>query len=140
VDETIARYWKRRGTGTRFVDEAATVHRGVLDLVLGDVAAARRHLGDSLDDGLQHRADLWGYLGDACLALERADEANACYVRGLLLSAPDVDLVRTRGRRLAELYDELCAAHPADCARELLLIHAWCEGVLAIEPEIPFLL
>lgn len=135
IDQTIARYWRRRAAAGPFLDEDARVHRAVLDLALGDAATARRHLGATLDGGQQHRADLWGYLGDACVALERGAEANACYVRGLLLSAADVDLMRLRLLPLVRLHEELRATYADDHARELLLVHAWLQGLLEIPPD-----
>lgn len=135
VDRTVARWWRRHGAGGPFLDAGETIHRGVLDLVLGDAAAARAHLSASLQEARHGwRADLWGYLGDANLLEQRPDEANACYVRGLLLGAAEVDLVRIRLPSLAELHAVLCREHGEDGARELLPVHAWLGGVLAIPP------
>lgn len=139
VDETIARYWRGHGepcaSAAGFLDRDQRVHRGILDLVLGHAATARRQLASSLDSGLWQRADLWACLGDACLALERGVEANACYVRALLVSAAGVDLMRTRFDRIRQLHDELCRAHPEKCALELLLVEGWLQGAIEIPPE-----
>jgi tetratricopeptide (TPR) repeat protein len=135
VDETVARYWRRLGPAAPFLDPGRRVHRGVLELVLGDASAARFHLEASLRDGLEHRADLWCRLGDALMLLDRADEANACYVRALLLSAVDVDLLRTRLRPLAAIHAELRRVHDETLARALLFVEAWLGGVLEVPPE-----
>jgi hypothetical protein len=135
VDETVARYWRRLGSAEPFLDPGRRVHRGVLDLVLGDGSAARFHLEASLRDGLEHRGDLWCRLGDAMMLLDRADEANACYVRALLLSATGVDLLRTRLRPLAAIHAELRRVLPEERARELLFVEAWLRGVLDVPPE-----
>ena len=104
VDQTIARFWAKGLRGAAFLDAEQRVHRGVLDLVLGDVIAADRHLRRSLEGEFAHRADLWGYLGDAALARGRADQANACYVRALVLAPTDVDLLRIRMPALRQLH------------------------------------
>jgi hypothetical protein len=111
------------------------VHLGALLLVLRRDSEALALLRDSLASGHDHRADLWACCADALAAAERPDEANAAYVRALLLSARDVDLFRTRHAALVALHDELLGLHPPASARELLLVHAWLAGHLAIPPE-----
>jgi hypothetical protein len=106
VDLSVARFWRRRGPHAPFLDTGARVHRSVLDLALHDHAGARRHLEAALAAGHEHRADLWGHLGDACLATQRNHEACACYVRALLLY-----LDRSRGR--ADLLQREEMAGPA---------------------------
>jgi hypothetical protein len=135
IDKTIARHDRRSGCSTAFVDGDARVHRAVLHLILGEPEAARAGLIASLQGSCQDRADLWGYRGDAAWASDLAGEANACYVRGLLLAASDVDLWRIRHRDLAHLYGELAALHGAGAARELLLVHGWLRGLLDIPPD-----
>jgi len=136
VDRSLARHAVLRADGgTVFLDAGETVHRGALHLVLDRSAAARAELRATLEAGHRGRADLWAYLGDACMLEERADEANAAYVRALVLSAADVDLYRIRAPRLAELHATLRATLPDAVARESLLTHAWLERVLAIPTE-----
>ena len=135
VDETIARYWTRCGSAALFLDDGERVHRGVLDLVLGDAGEAHRSLRASLDGGHPNRADLWCYLGDASHELGRTAEANACYVRALILRAADVDLFRTKMQPLVQIHAELRRRIPESSARELLVVHAWLEGSLHIPPQ-----
>ncbi len=134
IDQALARHALRSASGPVFLDRARRVHRGALLLVLGRAAEAHSILRETVQaDG--SRADHWGYLGDACWLTERAEEANACWVRALFLSAGEADLFRARYPRLGALYDELPREHPPESARELVPIHAWLEGVLAIPPE-----
>jgi hypothetical protein len=53
-------------------------------------------------------------------------------VRALLLGAAQVDLFRRREDRLRLLLAELRASHEDACARELLFVHAWLRGILAV--------
>jgi hypothetical protein len=106
----------------------------VLDLVLGDAAIAWHHLHASLEAGHADRADLWGYFGDAWLLRGRLEEANAAYVRALVLDAGAVDLVRLRSEPLRRLHEELRASVDAERARQTLLVRAWARGVLQILP------
>jgi hypothetical protein len=137
LDQTLARHALRRDRDRAdvFLDRERRVHLGALHLICGHVAAARALLNETVAAGTRERADLWAYLGDAHRLDERGDDANACYVRALVLSAPDVDLFRSREPRLVEIHAQLAAAYPPDEARERLLVQAWIEGVLAIHPE-----
>lgn len=133
ADETIARYWRRSAaSAASFLDAAERVHRGVLELVLGNATAARDHLRATLQSGHRHRADLWAYRGDACIVLLRTGEAHACYTRALLLDAREVDLLRCRMRPLVDALAALREHHPEAVARELLLIELWLAGRLGI--------
>ena len=135
VDGVLARFLLRRSPAARpFVDRAERVHRGALQLVVARPAPAREGLLETLSAGQRERADLWSYLGDACFLAERPYEANACYVRALVIAAQDVDLMRLREPRLAELFGRLSSTHPQAVARELLLTQAWIEGLLTIPP------
>jgi len=120
--------------GRAFLDAEERVHRGVLLLVLRRFQEAHALIGASLA-AHDERADLWAAFGDACAALERLDEANAAFVRALVLSARDVDLFRLRHAPLSALYRDLVAQQGEPCARELLLVHAWLAGALTIPPE-----
>jgi hypothetical protein len=136
IDAVIARLaLARGGPPGAFLDGAKRVHRGALLLVANRAQEAIGLLRESLAEGCDGRADVWGYFADACHALERADEANAGYVRALLLGAGEADLHRLRHARLRSLLDELRARHPEEEARELLVVHAWLEGTLAVPPE-----
>lgn len=134
LDEVIARQGLARAEARAFLDPEGRVHRGALLLVLRRNAEAHALLREAVaaDDG---RADLWGGFAEASYTLERLDEANAAYVRALLLAAGEVDLLRLRHPRLLALQRELAALHGEACARELLLVHAWLAGVLTIPPE-----
>ena len=135
VDQALARQGLRRpGASAEFLDPERSLHRGALLLVLGRAREALPLLRESLAR-LGHRADLWAAYGDACHALERHDEANSAYVRSLLLGATEVDLFRLRHPDLCALRDELVPLHGEACARELLLVHAWLAGTLAIPAE-----
>lgn len=128
ADSALARYGLRHASGA-FLDAGERVHVGALRLVLGHATLARRALDLASEEP---RADLWGWRADACVRLERLEEANECYVRALILDASAVDLFRLRHPRLAELYVELLATQPASCARELLLPNAWMRGLLQV--------
>jgi tetratricopeptide (TPR) repeat protein len=134
ADETVARYWRAHPapSASPFLDSAERIHRGVLDLVLGNAAAARDHLRTTLDAGHGHRADLWAYRGDACVVLQRTAEAHACYTRALLLDPCAVDLQRCRMRPLVDRFTALRERHPEEVARELLLVELWLAGLLSI--------
>ena len=133
LDEALARQARRiEGAPGSFLDAAQTVHRGALRLALGNSLVARDLLLETLTSGHRDRADLWGYLADACLLEERGEDANACYVRALVISARDVDFFRIRDPRLARLCEDLLGAHPEDVAREIVLPHAWLAGVVSI--------
>lgn len=135
IDTVIAREGLARTRSTQaFLDAGEGVHRGSLLLVLGLFHEAHALLVTSLaeHDG---RADLWAAFGDAGSALERFDEANAAYVRALLLSAGDLDFFRLRHERLRTLHHELVSLHGESRARELVLVHAWLSGALTIPPE-----
>ena len=135
IDTVIARQGLARTRGTRaFVDAEERVHRGSLLLVLRRFHEAHALLAASLAEQ-DARAELWAAFGEAAYALERVDEANAAFVRALLLSAREVDLFRLRHPRLAVLWRELALQRGEACARELLLVHAWLDGVLLIPPE-----
>ncbi len=133
ADGVVAAYWRRHGGDATFLDAGATVHRGLVDLLMGDPRAARHHLRVSLEADCAHRADLWSYLGDASVALERTAEAGACYVRALLLGAGDVDFLRLRHPQLGALYTELRQSDA--CARELVFVYAWLRRILDVPRE-----
>lgn len=134
VDPVVARQGLARAGARAFLDPDERVHRGALLLVLRRAGEARGLLAETLvarDD----RADLWAAFGDASFALERLDEANAAYVRALLLGARELDFFRLQHPRLAALHAALVEAHGEACACELLLVHAWLAGVLDVPPE-----
>jgi hypothetical protein len=135
VDNVIARQALQRSAARAFLDREERVHLGALLLVLRRDSEALALLRETLAPGHDDRADLWACFADALAAAERTDEANAASVRALLLSSQDVDLFRSRNPALTALYDELSLHHPAPVARELLLVHAWLDGTLAIPPE-----
>lgn len=139
IDTVIARQGLARTRGARvFLDADERVHRGSLLLVQRRFHEAHALLAASLAASpaeCDARADLWAAFGEAAFALERFDEANAAWVRALLLSAREVELFRLRHPRLAELWRELALLHGEASARELLLVHAWLEGALTIPPE-----
>jgi len=135
VDLVIARQGLRRAAARAFLDREERVHLGALLLVLRRDSEALALLRESITHGHDERADLWACCADALVAAGRLDEANAAYVRALLLSAQEVDLFRLRHGALAALHDELSLQHPAADARELLLVHAWLAGQLTIPAE-----
>jgi hypothetical protein len=135
IDTVIARRGLARTPSARaFVDAEERVHRGSLLLVLRRFHEAHAGLAASLAEH-DARADLWAAFGDASFALERLDEANAAMVRALVLGAREVDLLRLHDERLRALHGRLARLHGDPCARELLLVHAWLAGLLAIPPE-----
>ncbi len=130
ADQAIARFGLRVGRG-RFLDPEQRVPLAALRLVLRRTDGTRRELSRLLAEA-PDRPDLWGVHGDACLLDERADEANESYVRALLLGAARVDLFRLRENRLRLLLAELRAGNEDACSRELLFVHAWLRGILAV--------
>jgi hypothetical protein len=136
IDETVGRFWGRStARDVVFLDADQVVHRGLLDLLNKNAAAAERTLSASLLGAHGNRADLWGYLGDANLHLGRPDRANACWVRALLLGANHADFLRCKMERLVQLDQELRRVHPGPVARERVLSHAWLLHVLDIPPR-----
>jgi tetratricopeptide (TPR) repeat protein len=135
IDQALARHALARAGTRAFLDADERLHRGALLSVLGRSEEALVLVRESLSENREGRADLWCALGDACHASERADEANAAYVRALLLDPDAADLDRLRHARLGAFLDELRARHPEPAARALLLVHAWLAGVLVIPPE-----
>ncbi len=117
-----------------FLDAAERVPRALVLLLQGQAATARSGLLALLGDRPE-RADLWGWLGDACTALQRGAEADGCYVRALLLDVGAVDAQRLRAAPLRECLLRLRVAHGEALARELLLAEAWIAGALAIPPD-----
>ena len=135
VDDVVAGFWSRRAGAESFLGGEPQVHRGVLELVLGNGAAAYRSLRASLDAGHAQRAELWSYLADAAILRGRSEEAATYRVRALVLGAQAVDLLRCRWPTLLELHDELRRSHDDAVARELLLPRLWLAGQLDIRPQ-----
>ena len=136
VERVVARAGLRRSSGA-FLDGERRVPRAALELALGQSSGLRKELS-ALVACEPRRADLRGWLAEACLRDERAEEAKAELVRALLLDADRVDFHRLRTpplAALATLLAELCAAEPEPRARELVLPHGWLRGLLAIPPE-----
>jgi hypothetical protein len=132
IDEVIASFaLARREPGLSFLDHEERVPWARLRLVRGEATAGRDELKQLLGEH-SDRGDLWGYLGDACTLLQRNEEANACYVRALLLSPEQVDLVHIRSLPLRRCFDSLRVSHTLSLARALLFSTAWLEGALAI--------
>ncbi|MBI3268106.1 MAG: hypothetical protein HYZ53_03725 [Planctomycetes bacterium] len=139
VDRVLARYALRSWDERRpFHDGQGRLPYGALLLVDADAPERAR---DSLRlacaaaavAAVGERARVWGYLGDACLLVERTDEANAAYVRALALDPWSVDLHRTKADRLRRILERLTAERPFEEAVGELLAHAWVEGVVRIE-------
>ncbi|MBZ0150817.1 MAG: tetratricopeptide repeat protein [Planctomycetes bacterium] len=132
VDSAIARHLcqRQRPSGS-FIDDACRVPAALVDLILGSAAVARMSLADAIRDGRGNRADLWGYLGDACHIEQRHVEAEGCYARALLLDPDAVDAWRLRDRRLGACLGDLEGRHGAD-ARGLWFAAAWIDGILDI--------
>ena len=136
IDQVLAHQGLQRMDRSRvFLDGEERVHRGVLLLVRGSFPPAMALLRETLAQGRDGRADLWWSLAEACLKCDRSDDANAAYVRALLLDPQAVDLHRSQHVRLTSLLDELRASRDEQEARGLLLVHAWLEGILSIPPE-----
>lgn len=138
VDRILARHVLRTWDGRRaFHDPGCRLPYGALLLVEPEAERARQSLLDALGPASAaagRRADLWGYLGDACLLLVRLGEANAAYVRALVIEPWRVDLHRTRAEALRSLHGRLTADRPFEEAVGLLLAAAWIEGAVRIEP------
>lgn len=130
VDEVVARYLARMDADGPFVDRAASVPWARVQLLVGRLAAARRSLLELVEQ--YQRADLWSALGDAALLEGRPVEANAAFVRALVLDPQAVDCFRMQHAALRQCYQELRARHDASSARELLLLGAWIGGLLEI--------
>lgn len=134
IDGACARWLHQHRPATPFLDPEQCVPTGVIDLLLGNAAAARNHLLPVLDLGRGDQGSVLGYLGDAAWITERAVEANAFYVRALLHDRGDFDLVRVRHDGLRALHDGLVKTH-GEGARGRLLVEAWLAGVLQILPR-----
>ncbi len=132
VDPTIARFlMSQLRPGQFFLDDDNRVPVALVDLILGNASAARTSLIEAVGAGHGDRGDLWGYLGDACYSDQRPDEANACYVRSLLLDPFAFDAWRLRNQRVGECLRELEKCHEVG-ARNLLLTEGWITGVFEI--------
>ncbi len=133
VDLAVARCAVRVHDGRApFIDPAQRLHFGSVLLVLDRAEAAREWLRSTLfaeGRGFSARADLWGYLGDACTLVEREREAQAAYVRALVVDPQAVDLRRLRHGGLRHAWQDLRGTGP-DAARGRLLVSAWRCGVL----------
>lgn len=136
LDRAVARYALRSTPSAHgaFVDRDRRLPRAALELALGRAPSARRELLP-LVAAEPARADLRGWLADACGREERPEEAAEHLACALLLDASAVDFARHGDARLRALHAELCAARPPTEARELLLVHAWIRGLLAIPPQ-----
>jgi hypothetical protein len=135
IEQALARHGLHRAGARVFLDAGELLHVGALLVVLGRWAEAHGLLHETFTERHDDRADLWRAFADACQGCERAEEANAAYVRALLLDPAAADLERLRHPRLRFLLDELRAGHAEPEARALLLVHAWLAGILAIPPE-----
>lgn len=122
----------RRRRIAEFVDVQEILHWGCMDLLAGDVETAREKLLESLC--LTHflRADLWGYYGDVNTLLRNRDEANAAYMRSLVINPQALDLFRLKCHSLRQLHIRLARSHTDAEARSLLLTHGWLEGLFQI--------
>jgi hypothetical protein len=132
VDQVLCRYLAREDRDGPFVDGAGRMPWGRVLLILGRPADAHRSLVELV--ARHQRADLWWALGDAALLVDRAAEANAAFVRALVLDPRAVDCFRLRYDALRKCYQELRARHDSSSAREMLLPSAWIAGALEIVP------
>jgi hypothetical protein len=124
----------RRPAGPVFLDAEQTVSSARIDLLRGDAGAARAGAEQLLGAGFADRAALWFDHADACWVLQRPGEANASYVRALLLGPRDGHVHRCRCEPLAAVWRGLVGASFAPAAADLLLAQAWIAGALTIPP------
>ncbi len=118
----------------RFLDSDRRLPSPLVRALAGDVQTARREF-DDLVAAEPDRADLWFHTADTCWRAQRIDEANAHYVRALLLDPAAIDPRRLAHAGLRTCWHGLAAAHPEPAARaHALLTEAWLAGVLAIVP------
>lgn len=130
VDQVLARYLMRMDPDGPFVDHAASVPWARVLLLVGQPDVAHRNLAELV--ALHPRADLWWALGDAALGVDRETEANAAFVRALVLDPQAVDCFRLQHKALLRCYQQLRERHDGPSAREALLPTAWIDGVLEI--------
>lgn len=138
VDEALARFLLSRGPAREpFVDRDRRVPRGALHLALGRPHTAVEGLLELLPQ-VRERADLSGWLGDACLRDARAgyaQDAAANYVRALVLDPDAADCGRMAHEGLVECLERLARGGSAARARALWFAEAWIDGLLDVPPE-----
>lgn len=132
VDQVVSRYLASLERDGPFVDRSSTVPWARVLLLLGQPHSAYRSLVELV--ARQPRADLWWALGDAALLVDRATEANAAFVRALVLDPRAIDCFRLQCAALLRCYGQLREQHDPPNARELLLPIAWIDGTLEITP------
>ncbi|HEX5051373.1 MAG TPA: hypothetical protein VFZ65_06345 [Planctomycetota bacterium] len=132
VDQAIARWLSARvPRSAAFLDRERRVPSALVDLLLGNAPAARVSLLAAVDAGHAEHAGVLGCLGDACLIDQRPDEANACYVRCLLLDPFALDTWRLRHAGLRACALELASRCGVEAPMHLLAT-AWLEGHLHV--------
>ena len=118
-----------------FLDAEQTVPSPRVALLRGDARVARAGCEELLGAGHGDHAGLWFDHADACWLEQRRGEANASYVRALLLGARDGHAYRCRCEPLRGLWLSLVGgARGFAAAADLLLAEAWIAGVLTIAP------
>ena len=131
VDQVLARFLIRGDRDGPFVDRACRMPWARVLLLVGQPVAAHHRLRDLV--GTSRRADLWGAFGDAALLADRPHEANAAFVRALVIDPRSLDCVRLQHTALKACYQRLRLQHGSLAARDLLLPNAWIDGVLQIQ-------
>ncbi len=139
LDDALAHYLasvvpdaELAATEPLFVDPGERIPVGlVMRLASRSPLGSRAFLQAAVRGGHANRADLWGWLGDACVQYGNLAEAAAAYVRALVLSPEQVDFARLLHPGLVGCWTGL-AGLPQDEASGLLLSEAWLRGILPV--------
>ena len=130
VDDALAHVFAADRADSPFLDPGRHVPRALLDLLGRRHAKAHGSLRE-LVLAEPDRGDLWCWYGNACLGVDRRDEARAAWVRALLLTPARFDWWRIADRQLRTVRDE-CLADAPDGDGGLTLAVAWRHGLLPI--------
>lgn len=126
----------RLGGQVGFLDREQQVSAARILLLSGNVRAAREASTELLGAGHADHAGLWFDHANACWLDQRPEEANASYVRALLLDPFDGNaFYRCACAPLRELWQRLSGTMAnQEAVAEMLLTEAWLSGILGIKP------
>lgn len=133
ADEYVAKMaFKNMEIKSPFVDEKNKLHWGCLWAAIGKHQQAKKALLQSIGEKHQHRADLWAYYANSCLALRQEDEAQAAYARAFALNPDDIDYFRLADNNIKEIYEKMFRIYPEQHVKPLMLFQLWFSEFLLI--------
>lgn len=134
IVETYIAHWADSflPDSTAYMDREERIHRGNVLMKTRQFQNAQKHILESLTNGYTGRSDLWAYYGDACYSLNRAHEAQAAYIKALLLDPHRIDYFRMAHPEIKRQLSSLGEEMDERSAQALLLFKCWSAGCLSI--------